>query len=150
MSNLSRSDALDVLLGLPSPQFIKSCYESVLFREADPEGLAHSLARLHAGEDKLSIAADIASSEEASALPSSRRILAGEILALHAGSLIRRAWTPKQRDAVARRVQRYFSCLTEAVVVETPSIGDAPGSSPSDEGDPFASYFATVINDRDQ
>ncbi len=143
MSKLPRSELLASLLVLPNSQFIQSCYKAMLFREIDPEGLSHSLARLIAGEDKLAVAADIACSDEARALPASRKGLAIEILALHAESLIRRAWTPRRRDEAARRVHRYFAALAETASNESATVQE-----PGDDGDPFSTYFATVIHDR--
>lgn len=143
MPKLPRSDSLSGLLSLPDSQFVQSCYQALLLREIDPEGLRHSLARLLAGEDKLSIAADIASSDEARALPATRRGLAMEVLALQAESLVRRAWTPKQRDAAARLIHRYFSALAEPNSNE-----NAAETRLGNDGDPFSGYLENVINDR--
>lgn len=143
MPSLPRSESLSSLLSLPNSQFVQSCYQAILLREIDPEGLSHSLARLLAGEDKLSVAADIASSDEARALPATSKGLAMEVLALQAESLVRRAWTPKQRDAAARRIHRYFTALAEPNSNE-----NAAEKRSCDDGDPFSAYLENVINDR--
>lgn len=148
MLKLPGSELWAGLMVLPDPEFIQSCYKAVLFREIDPEGLSHSLVRLIAGEHRLAVAADISSSDEVRALPASRKGPAAEILALHAESLIRGAWTPKRREAAARRVHRYFYALTEAALAETASSGNAGGPGTGDDGDPFSTYFANVIHDR--
>lgn len=141
MSKLPRSAALISLLSLPDAQFVQACYRLVLFREIDPEGMSHTLSRLVAGEDKLAVAADIACSQEARALPVTKRELAMEILALRAESLVTGAWTRKQRDAAARQIHHYFSGL--AAPPE-----EAPEAAPKSKGDPFSAYLENVIHDR--
>lgn len=141
MAKLPRSAALASLLSLPNAQFVQACYRLILFREIDPEGMSHTLTRLVAGEDRLAVAADIACSKEARALPVTKRGLAMEILALRAETLVTGAWTRKQRDAAARQIHRYFSDL--AAPPE-----DVPEAAPKPKGDPFSAYLEDVIHDR--
>jgi hypothetical protein len=99
------------LATLPAADFVTECYRMILGRKADATGLMHHLERTMKGEDRVSIAAKIAESDEAAALPSSRKRVVGEILAMHAAQLAEGATTPEDWHVLMRRLDRYFKVL---------------------------------------
>lgn len=142
-SHASRS--VDRLLGLIGNDFfVATCYWWILHREPDPSGSSHYLSRVIAGQDRLLIAAEIASSDEAQALPHDKKSMIGEILRSHASAMISSAWTPAKRAKAARRTQRYFEVVlgSKLAATESGSLGS------SGAGDPFEDYLNRVINDR--
>lgn len=132
------------LLQLPSEEFVLAAYRFLLFREADASGLAHYLTRVVNGEDKLAIAAEIASSEEARALPCTKKRAIGEILALQARALMKKSWSRPQRDQAAQCIVGYFSVLTPS----KPSGADEDGSTDAKSNDPFSNYLQSVIKNQ--
>lgn len=56
---------LNELLDLDRHKFIQETYKTLLWREADPEGLQHFLTQLEKGASKLSVLSEIAYSSEA-------------------------------------------------------------------------------------
>ncbi len=136
--------SVDRLLSLADNDFVVACYWWILHREPDPSGLSHYLSRVIAGEDRLPIAAEIASSDEAQALPHSKKSLIGGILRVHASAMISSAWTPTKRAKAARQTQRYFEVVLGGKLGATDA--DSPGSG--NAGDPFEDYLNSVIKDR--
>ena len=122
-------------------EFVAECYRLILLRDADVGGLAHVLARLAGGEKRLVVAAEIASSDEAQALPSSKKRVVGEVLAMHAAELAAKAWTPARRRKLVDRMNRYFSVLSQSVPVGAQDA-DSPSANPND---PFSNYLQSVI-----
>jgi hypothetical protein len=133
--------SVDQLLALPVEEFVKACYSSLLFRPADPAGLLHYVGVVAKGESKLAVAAAIASSDEARALPSHRKRLVTEVLARHASALIENARTHRSRQRAARRMETYLATVSGLRIA-----GQQEGGS--GEADPFASYLTCVIQDR--
>lgn len=144
MLDKSRVLLADKLLRLSGDEFITACYRSILWREPDPSGRAHYLALIIKGEDKVAIAAAIASSDEARALPPGKKGLMAEILALHANKLIGKAWTSPQRRKAAEQVSRYLS-IVSGFAIGAGTDGGGPGGR---DADPFSSYYTSVIEDR--
>lgn len=133
----------EALLALPSQDFVVACYAFLLRRDPDPNGLAHFLSLVLSGQDKLRIAANIASSEEARKLPLSEKALAAGILARHAQSVIRTASTKRQRMQAAEIVGRYLSVISG---FRTSEMED-PGADAVT--DPFSNYLHGVIESSD-
>lgn len=133
--------SVDQLLAVPADEFVQACYRFLLFRAPDPQGLLHYVGVVAEGEAKLDIAAAIASSDEARALPPQRKRLVAEVLARHASTLIKNACTPEAREYAAQRVQVYLEAASGARVAgqQGPAAGKA---------DPFSSYLIAVIEDR--
>lgn len=121
--------------------FATDCYRLILLREPDQGGLANFLSRLASGKDRLSVAAEIASSEEAQALPCYSKRVIGEVLAMHAASLAANAWTPARRRRLVDRMNRYFAVVSRTVAVGRQDAGSAAGEA----DDPFSDYFQSVI-----
>lgn len=126
--------------------FVSDCYRFILLREADPGGLAHFLSRLARGKKRLFVAAEIASSAEAQALPCFRKRVVGEVLAMHAAALTAGAWTPARRRTLVARLDRYFSVLSKSVPVSS----QGTDSSIAQADDPFSEYLESVIAKRDR
>jgi hypothetical protein len=140
---LARAKSLSAsqLLSLSDREFVEECYRQILLREPDPDGTVHYLTRLGLGDDRLGIAAAIASSDEAREKARSRASIAADILGLHAERLITGAWTPSRRAAAAKRVRRYLAILS--------GRPDPSGSNDLSEApDPFSDYLRNVIEDR--
>ena len=136
MQVITKKQVLVELLGGTSQDFVLSCYRSILLREPDPEGLSHYLSRVLSGEERLAIAADIASSKEAQRLPPSAKRLITEILAARAEALVRGALSKKQRAHAAQLVSHYLWLVS----------GFTPGGTgATSAGDPFAEYLHGVI-----
>jgi Domain of unknown function (DUF4214) len=125
------------LMSLNDREFVEECYRQILLREPDPEGVVHYLTRVGLGDDRLALAASIASSDEGREKARSRHSLAADILSLHAERLIISAWTPWRRRSAAKRIIDYMSTLSgrpgRPVLRET-SIPD-----------PFSDYLRNVI-----
>ena len=136
----AKSLSASQLLSLSDREFVEECYRQILLREPDPDGTVHYLTRLGLGDDRLGIAAAIASSDEAREKARSRASLAADILGLHAQRLITGAWTPKRRATAAQRVQRYMAILSGR---PDPSNPDACSAI----SDPFSDYLRNVIED---
>jgi hypothetical protein len=145
MSTSYINRSADRLLSLVGNDFVATCYLWILHREPDPPGFSHYLSRVAAGESKLAIAADLASSDEAKALPLSKKPLISALLGLHAATIISRAFTPSRRAHAVRRTQRYFDVISGSESGGTGRDGPAPLGT----GDPFKDYLNSVINARD-
>jgi Domain of unknown function (DUF4214) len=135
----------DRLLSLVGNDFVATCYLWILNREPDTSGFSHYLSRVASGESKLAIAADLASSDEAKALPLSKKPLITGILGLHAAAIISRAFTSRRRAYAARQIQRYFDVISGSESNQTAQDDAASLGS----GDPFKDYLNSVINARD-
>lgn len=61
---VKRSSSLEELLGLYDEAFVRRAYQMVLGREADRNGLIHSVARMRDGDDPLAILASLRFSPE--------------------------------------------------------------------------------------
>ena len=134
--------SVEDLLSLEGSDFITSCYLWLLYREPDLSGLAYYSSRIAAGDSRLAIAAHIASSDEARALPFGKKTLIAAVLGLHTSTLISRAWTPARRANTARQTQRYF----EVIAGREPRSTNTNESISSGSGDPFKDYLNIVIN----
>lgn len=129
------------LLGLSDRQFVEQCYRQILLREPDTDGVVHYLTRIGLGDDRLAIAAAIASSQEGSRKARNRQSLALEILQSHAERLILYAWTPRRRKAATKKIQRYMSGLAgRPELLETQA---------TESSDPFSDYLKYVIEGPD-
>ena len=125
-----------ILLGLSSHEFILGCYRRILHREGDPSGIAYYTSKITTGADRIAVAAEIASSEEALCLPASRKAGVAEFLALHASQLIESARTTSRRRRAVERITRYFDVLA------------GPAAKADAGGDPFSTYLHEVIEER--
>lgn len=133
--------SVDQLLALPAEEFVQACYRSLLFRAPDPQGLLHYVGVVAKGEAKLNVAAAIASSDEARALPPHRKRLVAEVLARHASTLIENARTPRAREYAAQRTEAYLGTVAGMRVA-------GQHGSAATAADPFVTYLTAVIQDR--
>jgi hypothetical protein len=140
MVNYIKSKVASDLLALPAPEFVSECYRLILGREADQSGINHYLPKVVRGEDRLSIAAAIASSPEARILPSSKKRVVAEILAMHATAMALKAWTPARRRKLANRINLYFSVLSRSII-----RNETDARSQAKRNDPFSDYLKSVI-----
>ena len=131
------------LMTLQDQEFVTACYQWILQREPDPSGMGHYLVRVAVGDDRLAIAAGMASSDEAQNLRASQKALVGEILETHAGALLGKAETDEERAEASLIEQSYISCLTPKCMSTRLPQTDGPAREASD---PFQSYLDNVIN----
>lgn len=144
MVNAISKRSVDKLLSIPGEhEFIAASYQQILYRAPDSSGMAHYLSRLQGGEDRLTVAAELAASDEASALPSGTKVVMTEILVRHSQQLISSSWTPARRRRSARQVERYL----QAVCGARPAI-DVSAVRSGTVQDPFSTYLHRVIEDR--
>lgn len=130
--------SVDALLAQGPVEFVQSCYRMFLGREADESGLGYYLSCLQAGDSRLSVAANIASSDEAMAQPQGRKVFAAGLLARRVEELLPNGkMSPQARDTALAAIQRYFAVIAGRPLDET-----------VEESDPFQTYFTSVIEDR--
>lgn len=130
---------LDELLAMPPLEFIKACYRWLLGREADESGLIYYMDRIQTGDSRLTVAGNIASSDEAMIQPTGRKLLAAQVIAARMSELLPVKLKEEERDVALAALDRFLAVL----------IGRPLASSAADDaGDPFQYYLTSVIEDR--